>query len=64
MVPWISLRGCNSVFLCLQQVLQLEVMDTSRHWKIIACSAITGEGLLAGFDWLVSDIASRIYVLD
>ncbi|XP_022685384.1 ADP-ribosylation factor-like protein 2 [Setaria italica] len=46
------------------QVLNLEVMDGSRHWKIVGCSAYTGEGLLDGFDWLVQDIASRIYVLD
>ena len=46
------------------QVLNLEVMDRSRHWKIVGCSAYTGEGLLDGFDWLVQDIASRIYVLD
>jgi ADP-ribosylation factor-like protein 2 len=46
------------------QVLNLEVMDGSRHWNIVGCSAYTGEGLLDGFDWLVQDIASRIYVLD
>jgi len=46
------------------QVLNLEVMDGSRHWQIIGCSAVTGEGLLAGFDWLVSDIGSRIYMLE
>ena len=46
------------------QVLNLEVMGRSRHWKIVGCSAYTGEGLLNGFDWLVQDIASRIYVLD
>ncbi|XP_039825923.1 ADP-ribosylation factor-like protein 2 isoform X2 [Panicum virgatum] len=47
-----------------EEVLNLEVMDRSRHWKIVGCSAYTGEGLLDGFDWLVQDIASRIYVLD
>ncbi|KAH7520032.1 hypothetical protein FEM48_Zijuj08G0100600 [Ziziphus jujuba var. spinosa] len=45
-------------------VLNLEAMDKTRHWKIVGCSAYTGEGLLEGFDWLVQDIASRIYVLD
>lgn len=49
---------------CLSQVLNLEAMDNSRHWEIIGCSAYTGEGLLEGFDWLVQDIASRIYMLD
>lgn len=48
----------------IARVLNLEVMDGSRHWQIIGCSAVTGEGLLAGFDWLVSDIGSRIYMLE
>lgn len=48
----------------IAKVLNLEVMDNSRHWQIVGCSALTGEGLLSGFDWLVSDIASRIYMLD
>ncbi|KAH0917127.1 hypothetical protein HID58_024787 [Brassica napus] len=47
-----------------EEVLNLESMDKSRHWKIVGCSAYTGEGLLEGFDWLVQDIASRIYMLD
>eukprot|EP00250_Pteridium_aquilinum_P004149 c14379_g1_i1 orf=169-726(+) len=48
----------------IAKVLNLEAMDNSRHWQIVGCSAVTGEGLLSGFDWLVSDIASRIYVLE
>lgn len=48
----------------IAKVLNLEAMDNSRHWKIVGCSAFTGEGLLEGFDWLVQDIASRIYMLD
>ncbi|KAH7422093.1 hypothetical protein KP509_13G090200 [Ceratopteris richardii] len=48
----------------IAKVLNLEVMDNSRHWQIVGCSAVTAEGLLFGFDWLVSDIASRIYVLE
>ncbi|KAK6922710.1 Small GTPase superfamily, ARF/SAR type [Dillenia turbinata] len=43
------------------KVLNLDAMDKTRHWKIVGCSAYTGEGLLEGFDWLVQDIASRIY---
>ena len=46
------------------QVLNLGAMDKTRHWKIVGCSAYTGEGLLEGFDWLVQDVASRIYMLD
>ncbi|OMO81666.1 hypothetical protein CCACVL1_12313 [Corchorus capsularis] len=48
----------------IAKVLNLEAMDKTRHWEIVGCSAYTGEGLLEGFDWLVQDIASRIYMLD
>ncbi|XP_047092007.1 ADP-ribosylation factor-like protein 2 isoform X2 [Lolium rigidum] len=47
-----------------EEILNLDAMDRSRHWRIVGCSAYTGEGLLDGFDWLVQDVASRIYVLD
>jgi hypothetical protein len=30
----------------------------------VACSAMEGSGLLDGFQWLVRDVASRIYLLD
>ncbi|KAJ4824848.1 ADP-ribosylation factor-like protein 2 [Turnera subulata] len=59
-----TLEISEMVFVTLLQVLNLENMDKTRHWKIVGCSAYTGEGLLEGFDWLVQDIASRIYVLD
>ncbi|KAG6437203.1 hypothetical protein SASPL_102114 [Salvia splendens] len=48
----------------IAKVLNLDAMDKNRHWKIVGCSAFTGEGLLEGFDWMVQDIASRIYMLD
>ena len=35
----------------------------NRHWHIHRCSAVTGEGLAEGMDWLVDDIASRIFML-
>ncbi|KAH7547839.1 hypothetical protein JRO89_XS14G0024000 [Xanthoceras sorbifolium] len=54
----------ESVSTILSLVLNLEAMDRTRHWKIVGCSAYTGEGFLEGFDWLVQDIASRIYMLD
>jgi ADP-ribosylation factor-like protein 2 len=34
-----------------------------RHWKIFACSAVTGQGLVEAVDWLVEDISSRIFLL-
>lgn len=35
----------------------------NRHWTIKGCSAVTGEGLVDGIDWMVADIASRIFML-
>ena len=54
----------NNFCIIHPQVLNLNAMDKTRHWRIVGCSAYTGEGLLEGFDWLVQDVASRIYVLD
>jgi len=36
---------------------------STRHWGIIPCSAVTGDGLIEGIDWVVTDIASRIFML-
>merc|ERR1712046_237101 len=36
-----------------------QLTNTKRHWRIEACSAVTGSGLAKGVDWLVQDIASR-----
>lgn len=33
----------------------------SHHWKIWPCSAVTGENLVEGLDWIVDDVAQRIY---
>lgn len=33
----------------------------SHNWKILPCSAVTGENLVTGLDWVVGDIANRIY---
>ena len=45
------------------QVLDFSAI-TKRHCRIVACSAVTGSGILDGFDWLVKDISSRIYLYD
>ena len=45
------------------QALQLEAL-VGRQWSIVACSAVDGSGLLEGFQWLVRDIAGRIYLLE
>lgn len=36
----------------------------NRHWMIVSCSAITGEGLSDGVEWIVNDISSRIFMLE
>ena len=41
-----------------------EMADTRRHWHLQSCSAYTGAGLADGVEWLVKDIASRIYMYD
>ncbi|CAO3696894.1 unnamed protein product [Umbelopsis ramanniana] len=47
----------------LKEALDLDSIK-SHHWSIQACSAVTGENLLQGMDWVVEDIASRIYMMD
>ena len=34
---------------------------TTHHWKIWPCSAITGRNLVHGLEWVVNDIAGRLY---
>ncbi|CCM01033.1 uncharacterized protein FIBRA_03081 [Fibroporia radiculosa] len=33
----------------------------SHHWKILPCSAVTGQNLVEGLDWVVNDVAGRLY---
>lgn len=47
----------------VREALRLDEIE-SHHWKIVPCSALTGENLLEGIDWLVNDISSRIFTLD
>ena len=35
-----------------------------RHTLVVACSAVTGDGLLRGVDWVVGDISARIYLYE
>jgi len=37
---------------------------TTRHIHVERCSAITGEGVSEGIDWIVQDIASRIFLME
>jgi ADP-ribosylation factor-like protein 2 len=47
----------------IKDFLKLDEL-TTRHWAVVACSAMTGKGLLAGIDWIVQDIAARIFMMD
>ncbi|XP_014672161.1 PREDICTED: ADP-ribosylation factor-like protein 2 [Priapulus caudatus] len=47
----------------IRQILELDEIKT-HHWQIYHCSAVTGENLLEGIDWVIDDIASRIFTMD
>lgn len=40
----------------------LELLSIKSHqWTILPCSAVTGQNLVEGLDWVVDDVANRIY---
>lgn len=50
------------------EIAKILALDSSphfqnRHWQILSCSAVTNVGLENGMDWIVSDIASRIFMM-
>ena len=46
-------------------MLELDAIAAEgRHWQIMACSAMTGDGLLEGIDFVVNDIKSRIFMME
>lgn len=47
----------------IKEALDLDSIKT-HHWLLRDCSAVTGEHLLEGMDWIIDDIASRIFTLD
>ncbi|KAF9076706.1 ADP-ribosylation factor family-domain-containing protein [Rhodocollybia butyracea] len=44
----------------IREALDLDSIK-SHHWKILSCSAVTGENLVSGLDWVVDDVARRLY---
>lgn len=50
----------------IANLLELESDESyrKRHWSIQSCSAVTGEGLISGIDWMVEDIAQRVFMLN
>ncbi|KAI5278011.1 Adp-Ribosylation Factor-Like Protein 2 [Manis pentadactyla] len=47
----------------IREALDLDSIH-SHHWCIQGCSAVTGQNLLPGIDWLLDDISSRIFTAD
>ncbi|CCW68798.1 unnamed protein product [Phytomonas sp. Hart1] len=46
----------------IQCILDVEsICKGRRHVRLCSCSAKTGEGLLEGMDWIVQDVANRMY---
>lgn len=52
-----------SFFGFIFQILELDKIET-HHWSVVGVSAVTGEKLLTSIDWLIDDIAKRIFTLD
>jgi ADP-ribosylation factor-like protein 2 len=46
----------------IKNVLELENI-TTRHWIIMPCCGLNGNGLENGLEWLMDDISSRIFML-
>ena len=47
------------------RALEVEKLSAgNRHCQLTACSAMTGAGLQEGMEWIVADIAARIYMMD
>lgn len=46
-----------------RQILELDKI-TTHHWSVSGVSAVTGDKLLNAIDWLIGDIAKRIFTLD
>jgi ADP-ribosylation factor-like protein 2 len=71
-----KLAGATLIVLCNKQdisgalkveeiknILELDSI-TTRHWKIMPCCGLTGEGLASGMEWIMGDINSRIFMLE
>lgn len=45
------------------KILELDNIKT-HHWSVVGVSAVTGDKLLNAVDWMLDDIAKRIFTLD
>ena len=58
-----DLKGAASVDE-IANYLELDEIKSTHHIKTLACSAMSGENLLEGMDWLIDDISERIFIMD
>ena len=58
-VEWFSMKGMELIL--GPQGLQLDTIKT-HTWAIIQCSAITGERLTEGLDWVVQEARERLFL--
>lgn len=61
LMKWVTCL--REMYFLFWQTLALDEIKT-HHWCIVGCSAVTGENLLTGVDWLLDDIAARIFTTD
>ncbi|KAM8793735.1 ADP-ribosylation factor-like protein 2 [Eudromia elegans] len=47
----------------IREALDLDSIK-SHHWCLLGCSAVTGHNLLAGIEWLLDDVASRVFTAE
>ncbi|XP_055377621.1 ADP-ribosylation factor-like protein 2 [Condylostylus longicornis] len=47
----------------IKEILNLDAIVT-HHWIVVGVSAVTGDKLLSAVDWMLDDIAKRIFTLD
>jgi hypothetical protein len=61
-LPLSRRRGCKAPDngIADAQALQLQSI-VSHRWLIHPCSAYTGTGLNEGLDWVVTEVAGRLY---
>jgi hypothetical protein len=60
-----TLRLTESPYKPTHRSSSIQVLDLSsiksHNWTIWPCSAVTGENLVTGLDWVVKDAANRLY---
>lgn len=50
----------------ISEILELESnpIYKKREYKIVSCTATTGVGIDAGFDWIVQSVSSKLFILN